>query len=596
MSIGPCIMHNDTIKRRPSDSQSTVAPTPTVTISEYWSQSPPDVLCQEISQRLARPGAKEEVVKAISRERLEFKNLWNCSLPINQLPYELLVHVFTFILCKTVTMTDWEIPWFDMRLWRLMGVCRHWRDVVITTPALWCTVDLDKHTNWINLCLSRSLTTPIDIHARVPDLRYRTGLRIAYPLLHRIRSLDFDLYGPVDDREGGMLATLRLLFSDRIPALEKLRFNIDPQLRDIYYTPTDIELTSRRLPCLQRLIFIGMVAPRDTSLYTQLRTLSLTASPHNLSFNHFLDVLGSCTRLEDLHLESTLHRLSGDWMQGDPSPRRPLISHPRLERFIISGHGAVCTSRFLAHFHIHSSVCLKISADIGDNEVGTPDPGPDGARSVAAMLPPSHAVDLEPLAAGNGIVMCMFAPHGRISINATRSPPHAAWMVGTAFLSIGGQSGPSRGSVSDLIEVFGRCPVTSLSVNQIRPDAVALWTNVFCTFPLLERLDVSGYCEDDCGPAIENVFLGLHAASTADSASSLVACPNLRHVRAQGVGTTAVYEAIRTCVRYRGDKGVVLVELELDLFDGSDVCSAMRRACIKDSLHGTMGLKVYDGE
>ena len=140
----------------------------------------------------------------------------------------------------------------------------------------------------------------------------------------------------------------------------------------------------------------------------QLRALSLTACTHILSFDHFLGALDSCTCLRELHLEDTLHRLSGNWIHAERDPascRRPLISFPHLDSLVLRAHGAICTARFLAYLHIRPSARLEVSAEAEDAEAD----GPNGARSMASMLRTDvdPIVTLEPLAMVNALDMSM---------------------------------------------------------------------------------------------------------------------------------------------------------------------------------------------
>ena len=83
--------------------------------------------------------------------------------------------------------------------------------------------------------------------------------------------------------------------------------------------------------------------------------------------------------------------------------------------------------------------------------------------------------------------------------------------------------------MANLSRLLGRSPLTFLSISYVLLDAVEAWAGVFRAFPLLERL----YIEGDSSVGMENTFLGLHAASAADSTGAdpgclvPVACPNM---------------------------------------------------------------------
>ncbi|KAI1782828.1 hypothetical protein LXA43DRAFT_1187382, partial [Ganoderma leucocontextum] len=485
---------------------------------------------------------RKKIVKAISHERPEFKHLWNRSLPINQLPAELLAQIFIMVVHFETYFTTSGNRRPRAIGWRSMAVCRHWHDFFIATPMLWCSVNPANNTNWTQLCLARSDTTPINFSVRVPYPCSPDRLRLMHPPVHRIKRLYFEIHTGVRDPDPDTLATIPLLFGNGMPVLAQLDFSITACRRYFshFHMPIDVELTSRRFPHLQSLALTGVVAPRGASFYTQLRTLSLNTCSHNMSFCRFLDVLASCTRLEHLHLENTLDRLSGDWMHRYPaSSSRPLISFPRLDTFELSGHGAVCTSRFLAHFHIQSSVRLRISAD-ADADLD----GSDGPLSIAAMLPPSYAVTLEPLSTAHDVLSMDMPADGyrwiRIQAGSAGPPAETVPAVSLSMQPVSWDArGPlvrsRRGTVSDLVELLGHPPVTSLSVDRLFFDTVEAWRDVFRAFPLLERLSVCG----SRGPlAIANVFLGLHAASTADSDSGspvAVACPSLANISLVGI-------------------------------------------------------------
>ena len=413
-----------------SDTQSTVAHVSTLTMSEYWTHSSPVILHEEITRRLADPDTKQTIVDALSREPLEFRSLWNGTLAINRLPNELLIQIFIFVMVMVsfpqvfdddkplgTLVVTWE--WF----WRLMGVCRHWREVIVGTPAFWCSVDvrgdrpLTNRSPWTKLCLARSVPAPLDITAGIysrDGFEAREHLTIIRPLIHRIACLSFETCNIPPELEPDALASLPLLFGDGMPALEGLHFAIgDPEYPyPPYHLPVDVKLTCQRFPRLRRVALARVVAPQEISFYTQLRTLSLTTCSYSLSFDHFLDTLASCTRLQILKLENVVNRLDGgNWMQRDPAAplQRPLISLPRLIEFRLRGHRAVCTARFLAYFRVAASTLLDVEAEAEDMDEPVDGPSPAGPSSMAAMLPPNHAITLEPLTVARDISMSMLS-------------------------------------------------------------------------------------------------------------------------------------------------------------------------------------------
>ncbi len=578
-------------------------PVSTLTTSEYWGRCAPDDLRREIARRTAEPRAKEDIAKALSSERLQFKILWNRSLVINQLPNELLIQIFKldmvyYGMCIAISDTyerrSIEKP--RPSFWRLMMVCRHWREVIVGTPAFWSLVHLTGTTiEWTELFLARSAAALIDVVVEASISYSRCCLehfQTIYPLIQdRIERLYFKIRVFNGDMDPDVFAALPLLFGNGMRELERLEFAVVHERRRPYYLPIDVELTCQRFPRLRHLALAGVVAPQEASFYQQIRTLCLTTCTHNLSCDGFLDVLASCTGLECLYLQKTIEHLSGDWVQRDPVPWRPLISLPRLHRFSLGGREVARISRFLAQFYVRPSVNLSIWAHAEDAE-DTEAPSSHGARSMAAMLPPSYADTLQPLAMVTEIHMWM---GGSVAVEISAERP-ARLSLSMTLSSYAGRPCPVAlprwGSVGDIVRFLGHAPLTSLKISEVLPDTVAAWASVFRTFVLLERLHIMGFVQES--PAgMENAFLGLHAASAGSSAAdSPVACPSLTHIRVHCVGSTALYEAIYTCVRHRGDKGAVLVDLDLDILWGRNRTPSSCRAYIKDLLDCTKRLNL----
>ncbi|KAI1781557.1 hypothetical protein LXA43DRAFT_685164, partial [Ganoderma leucocontextum] len=284
--------------------------------SPYASTSPwiaSHILRTRIIQELGELDAKQKQFDdSISRERrLELKRLWNTSLPIHELPNELLVQIFA--RCKR-----WQY---------LMLVCHHWRDVLVSTPAFWRKIDLRQRIDWTTLCFSRSAAATIDIC--VPHL-HRHPLDVVYPHAHRFKTLRFEA-----EYDWHFHTALSLIFGDGMPLLEDLEFEVfgrtARELED-----TNLHLASKGFPRLRTLVLSQTVAPQDPSLYAQLRKLSLSRCSHTLSFDGFLDALAASVQLEALAVHATLFRLPGEWAHHGPVPRRPPISLPRLRSIALT--------------------------------------------------------------------------------------------------------------------------------------------------------------------------------------------------------------------------------------------------------------------
>lgn len=96
-------------------------------------------------------------------------------------------------------------------------VCRYWRDVAHATSTLWSHINVGRKAEWLQLCLTRSASTALDIVFTSGEFPF-PQLEILLPHARRIRTLRFDIV-----REEWR-AVLRRLLREPMPALEELRY------------------------------------------------------------------------------------------------------------------------------------------------------------------------------------------------------------------------------------------------------------------------------------------------------------------------------------------------------------------------------------
>ena len=492
----------------------------------------------------------------IYRKRSKLNQLWNASLFVHTLPNELLVHIFTHFLDLTGMLRrgpSWSAhrdrsP--DRIGWRhLMLVCRHWRSIFLSTTVFWQKIDLQRPVEWTILCLTRSVEASLDVSTRN---------HIVYPLevLHhharRFRTLRLDI--------PRLEMALPSLFRTPMPLLEDLHLDIESE------TKPDIQLTSQRLPHLRVLTLRGTRTPQNTSLFAQLRVISLSQCSFNSSFDAFLDTLAASVRLEELALRATLSYPSDEWVHDDSLPRRPPISLPHLRKFTIAKHEIVRTSCFLAHLCIPPSASLFVKADYVTEPFGA-----QAVSSVSEMLPPNRAAALPILATATEVDLMSWQDDYKISCKPL--PGTVSWGPGYTHTSFRLSALDPNDELdwdpfmahglADLVRCFGQAPVTCLTVSGKHDyGTVDAWEGVFRAFPRLRFLTVDG--ADDS--RITSAFRGLHAASTRAACSGelpAIACRDLKEVEVEGLGLVETYEAMEECFRYRGENGVILRVLDL---------------------------------
>ncbi|KAM5545612.1 hypothetical protein V8D89_000650 [Ganoderma adspersum] len=349
-------------------------------------------------------------------------------------------------------------------------------------------------------------------------------LDVLHPHVHRFQKFCLHVANGTD-----LQTALPPLFGSGMPLLEGLRFTgAGPGDNNL-----DIHLTSKRFPSLRTLLLTRTMAPRDISLYAQLRTLELKLCHHTLSFEGFLDALAASVQLEELSIYETLSSLSSEdptWAHGGPVFRGPpAVLLPALRQFTLIGNSIARTSRFLAHLQFQPCAVLDICADVPRPGPGPGVASPNTALSFSAMLPPNPSATFPSLAFATAVCMRIeggncelrYDPPSPI-VDSPDCPSESPYVA--LFLELHrSQWGPFMATgLGDVVRTFGRSPLTCLVVegNHTYGTAAAR-ERIFRTFPLLEELNVGGHPPSD----VAVVFRGLHAASTSTSVSMMDGTP-----------------------------------------------------------------------
>ena len=139
------------------------------------------------------------------REHLECRireaaSILNTMSPINRLPAEVLVHIFTYV---KPSFQDDEFdyttyafyPEREVAAWlSFVGVCRSWRTVACTTPLLWRDIRIGKHTKLPLFRLFLLYSGHADINITFSGTRpIRPFLEELVDHVSRIRKLSFQM-------------------------------------------------------------------------------------------------------------------------------------------------------------------------------------------------------------------------------------------------------------------------------------------------------------------------------------------------------------------------------------------------------------------
>ncbi|KAM5539295.1 hypothetical protein V8D89_007168 [Ganoderma adspersum] len=473
----------------------------------------PADLHTQVCQRLSVLDAAE---RTIAEERSELCTAWNRSLLVNQLPSELLVFIFVYVsdaisaskshlyLNRCYSNTKWT---------KVIKVCRHWRDVAYSSPALWRAI-LMRSTTYTQRALA--LSTPATVDAFFVNCQtILKNLKLLRPHAQRLRSLSFEGIGM-----SWKSAVFALFQGDNgMPTLGTLGLplaqgSVSDSPDDDF---ADIQLTLERFPYLRSLI----VAPQD---------------------------------VQSLTLVSILQRIQGDWVARDVPSKKPL-SLRHLQSLSLADHPPIYTSRFLSHVLLSPTVSLRIDGYLGDVAEG------DVTETVSALLPPKPTVIVPALALATDVSVNVYDMEyslvGRVGLRAPASSLVTLDIHSSAISDWRGNS--SHHGARDLLSVFSSAPLTTLRfMADCGGVAAETWTEIFDRYPLLETLSLG------IVGTTETAFTGLmNAAPTADSP---VPCPGLRSISVTGRFDEGSLDATLRCLRDRAKKGHRLGKISMDLW------------------------------
>ena len=105
----------------------------------------------------------------------------NGGQPISTLPPEIFVTIIAEVdlLSRRLNGVKWDTNWTVA----CQLVCRHWRDVISSTPQFWQQIAIHSSPEWLELCLTRCAGAPATIVVWQP-----TSPRATFTILCRFAS------------------------------------------------------------------------------------------------------------------------------------------------------------------------------------------------------------------------------------------------------------------------------------------------------------------------------------------------------------------------------------------------------------------------
>jgi hypothetical protein len=300
------------------------------------------------------------VIELFSDFKASMNTHRNSLLPVNTLPAELLLRVFEMVAPMGVFHEEFEGQKTQNTL-AFSQVCRAWRDLAVSTPALWIAPrDLGAPRSRVaRAMLARSQGTPLIAYA---SLAQYTGSLVEIMFSQRmpVRELTLNAY-----------TTAHMSLLETLPAppgLEKMTLmnahDISSEYRD---------LLGGRAPQLRYLDLINCTVHWNSHLYASLTTLKIEMEHHSatpqIRLPDILATLVQVPMLKRLYLDGVIH--SGSLSQELSLPGGP-IRLSRLERLEIYDNlpSAVI---LLQHLVVPHKTRIKLRAE-HDYESMDPEP------------------------------------------------------------------------------------------------------------------------------------------------------------------------------------------------------------------------------
>lgn len=413
-----------------------------------------------------------------------------------------------------------------MKWVRLMLVCRHWRNIGLSSPWLWRRIILTGDPNSLQYRLSRAAGCTIDVFLSKSATTNESVMPLLLPFASSIRSIH-----TCDSFHFDTLASINPLLAVSLPSLESLMLlpedavgvpeeDDESGVSEEWY---DLGLSARFLPRLRKLAVRRIAIPGPLEIFTELRELSINMGNHKyppLFPQTVVEILAHAPRLEALKLVSwpTWDYQPGFRVSTNAGPDgQPRCHLPYLREVSLS-----CPYHFSAEIlqAINAPDLCLFRAEVF---VGTPVLADDIGGNI---FPPSlrhfvyrlTSLRIVPTKT-SGFYICG---------TASLAPRRSRHNLDCFWVEISVQDHTEFGSIDSLdaalttaCTALAGAPLTRLNIANFETDdpPPALWHRLGTTFPAIDTLRVA------CSPPVAVSFLESFVALSMEGAWSA-----LRHL------------------------------------------------------------------
>ncbi|TCD64413.1 hypothetical protein EIP91_004094 [Steccherinum ochraceum] len=315
--------------------------------------------------KLTLPNSREEIQKGISfhlSRLISLRTHLNTLSPICQLPQEVLAEIFLAYVNPSQSARIGRPPFSPPHIIHvassphiLLSVCRYWRDLAISQPAVWANITVTTlvhtgYSHYLSMMLDRSKSAALRIFvgdqhytfSRLDPLARRpivNSIDILQPHLSRAVSLSI-CQTPEGDIEHALSA-----IPSSMPHLRSLEIQV--RLRDIGDTQIQITIphtAPNQFPSLTRLYLTNCCFPSKARLPRTLTALTVVYEEEDfpfggklLTFADLLVALRSLPSLVELELRRILPHPFDPTTQSVATP----IPLPVLERLHLEDDATV---------------------------------------------------------------------------------------------------------------------------------------------------------------------------------------------------------------------------------------------------------------
>ncbi|KAI0685660.1 hypothetical protein C8T65DRAFT_165065 [Cerioporus squamosus] len=444
--------------------------------------------------------------------------LLNSRAPVNQLPNEILLAIFTFL--QATVQEDAAPDWLAVLL-----VCRRWFVVAATAPQLWRELVVGKSLKLLRTGLVRSKGLTFGVSVIKRDAVPATA-RTLLPHVHRLHRL---LVSSIHQRHKAYFVALMQRSMAALKSLtaiveEPVSWSVNAENPSL--TITWMPLSVDKFPKLRSLAVEKIfIPPSPDAVYQRLTVLRLL-KPGIRDHREFEQILRSCHNVEELDLDL-------DGTAGHADPNLEKIRLPKLRAIRLAGWRWALNDVF-------KTIAIPPTASL-DIHLSGPDDDVLREESISAILPEDYPTSLPIFSSVTEVhaqarqsedIVVAYAPAPAESMEAERRRL-------SLRMPVNHKKGEDPQTVKRSLRklsVFAAAPVESLSIDiEAKLVDYVSWPTVLGHFPLLRKLTVT---VQGGSPQPSRVLLALaspasNAAAqdgheTATDGAARLLCPRLR--------------------------------------------------------------------